>query len=122
MPTGRIPIRLLNAVVLVLVASLPASAEVMDKEPSQLAIWSWSIVAAGIGYGLCRLRPWLAFITLPLALSFIALILLELADPHVGPAILREAGWPYLAGLGGGTILIVLAHTVGIVSHHHRRA
>jgi hypothetical protein len=104
-----------------LVVAPSAAAEVMDKEPGRLLIWGWSVLAAVIVYGLCRFRPWSAAVTLPLALSLSAAIALELADPFVGPAILAEEGWPYVASVVGATILIVSGHVAGLVAHRRRR-
>jgi hypothetical protein len=109
------------APLLALVVATPAASEVLDKEPGQLLTWGWSVIAAGIGYGLCRLRPWLGAVSLPLGLLLIVAIVLKLADPFVGPAILAEAGWPYVASAVAATIVIVSGHAAGIVAHRRRR-
>ena len=69
--------------------------EVMDKEPS--ALW-----LAGCYGGVCvaaflasRVRWWLGLLLLPVIVACTNIP--ELRDPYVGPEIVREAGWYYVA-------------------------
>lgn len=68
-------------------------AEVMDKEPAIGQIWLWALSLAFTGFVLSRVRWWLAFVTLPLTLLLIA----DVMDSSVGPAIRQEAGIGYVA-------------------------
>jgi len=70
--------------------------EVMDKEPSLLAVWLLFLFLAVGGFLLCHYRYWLLLVTLPISLFFAWLYLSELRDPFVGPAIIREAGKGYV--------------------------
>jgi len=69
--------------------------EVMDKEPSLLALAAVYGVLCATAYVGSRKRWWLGLLLLP----FVGLVnnVAELRDPYVGPAILQEAGWPYVA-------------------------
>jgi hypothetical protein len=69
--------------------------EVMDKEPSLLALAATYGVLCAIGLLASRKRWWLGLLLLP----FIVLVnnAPELRDPQVGPAILQEAGRQYVA-------------------------
>ena len=69
--------------------------EVMDKEPSLLGIWALFLLVGATGFLLCHLhRAWL-ILALPVALLLSLSHLTELHDPHIGPAILNEAGRSY---------------------------
>ena len=106
---------------LLVLAATPASAEVMDKEPSQLMIWTWAVVASGIVYWVGRRKGWLALILLPVGLLLPWAIVGELLDPHVGSHIVREAGWSYVVSVGLSTIMMVVAFAAGVVSGWRRR-
>ena len=69
--------------------------EVMDKEPSMLQMMVIGSVCAVIGFFLCRKWLWAAIICVPMTLLILSGPLLELNDPQVGPAILKEAGTIY---------------------------
>jgi hypothetical protein len=73
-----------------------AHAEVMDKEPSLLAVWGWAVISAALLFAVVRFRPWLLFGVAPLPALFFYGLLSEVIDPFVGPAMLREAGNVYI--------------------------
>jgi hypothetical protein len=78
----------------VLTAVLPAIvwAEAMDKEPTLGQVWVIGSATAVLGF-----FGWRCHLAFGVAASLIAAVLAwvlhaELNDPHVGPAILEEAG------------------------------
>ena len=83
---------------LTLILLLPeiAHAEVMDKEPSLLAVWGVALIAAVAMFVAARFRPWLLVIVVPLPVLFSYGLLAEVTDQFVGPAVLREAGNVYI--------------------------
>jgi hypothetical protein len=73
-----------------------ARAEVMDKEPSLLAVWGWAVISAALLFAVVKFRPWLLLGVAPLPALFFYGLLSEVIDPFVGPAMLREAGNLYI--------------------------
>jgi hypothetical protein len=70
--------------------------EVMDKEPSLLRLY---VIFGGVGLlGLfaCRRIPWLALLLTPGVALLGWLVTVDLRDPFVRDAIMREAGRRYL--------------------------
>ncbi len=92
-----------------------ASAEVMDKEPGQAVIWTWCLAASLIGFFAGRYKPWLGGVLLVIALILPANVLVELGDQHIGPRIVREAGWSYVVGAWAATALLLVSSVSGIV-------
>jgi len=88
---------------------------VMDKEPTLRAIWGAAVLLGFVGFAAARFRRWLV---LP-ALILIAIVawsrLGELADPIVGPAIVREAGRGYLIQSCAAVALAVILSVLGLV-------
>lgn len=72
-------------------------AEVADKEFTATTVVMASLVAAGIGYGLVRASKWLIPLALGPAAFWAFLVVPELNDHFVGPAIVRELGYGYVA-------------------------
>ena len=70
--------------------------EVMDKEPSLPFIWGFFLVLGIGGFFLTRKRPIFLLPILFLLCSCALPIISELNDPHVGPAIISEAGETYV--------------------------
>ena len=70
--------------------------EVMDKEPSLPEVWSAAIILAAAGAIAGFLRPRWLFAILPLTAAASWVLLSELRDPYVGPAIRAEAGEDYV--------------------------
>jgi hypothetical protein len=77
-----------------------AAFEVMDKEPPLWLISLGCFGAGAIGMLAARRRPVLCapFVAVVLLVAFA--LYLELRDPFVGPSIVREGGFAYLAGCG----------------------
>jgi hypothetical protein len=69
--------------------------EVMDKEPRTWGITAWFLGLGIVGFQLCKKRPWTWFLMAPIVICSGFVIVLELNDPYVGPAILHEAGRAY---------------------------
>ena len=67
-------------------------AEVMDKEPSLVAVIVIGLAAAVLGSSVAMIRWWLSLLASLSAFFVGAAILSELWDPFVGPAIRTEAG------------------------------
>ena len=74
----------------------PALAEVADKEPSVGGMWAWALTVNVVALLLEMLRPRLGLIVVPFAALSAWTTHMELSDPYVGPAILRELGPSYI--------------------------
>ena len=86
--------------------------EVMDKEWPLSWVLLVFFVGGAVGFFASRKWRWSAFIFLPLLALLGAVQLVELWDPHVGPAIQQEAGntyviWSYIS-IGSGIILPIM--------------
>jgi len=108
------------AILVLALAAQSAGAEVMDKEPSLRTIWLWVAVGATVAVVSCSWRPILAIISLPLTLALPVASILELRDPHVGKAIVAEAGSGYAASVYAVAGLIVLAHVAAVAAKIQR--
>jgi len=71
-------------------------AEVADKEFTATAVVVASLIAAGFGYGLTRVSKWLTPLAVAPAVVWTLMVVPELNDRFVGPAILRELGYGYV--------------------------
>jgi hypothetical protein len=87
-------------------------AEVMDKEPTLATLWATAGVIALAGVAAARLRWWLAALPTLVGAVFAQGVLVELYDPYVGPAILREAGRSYVLG-GHAASVVALIVPIG---------
>lgn len=106
-------VRPLPALIVVLTAS-PATAEVMDKEPSVGAIWKSVLVAVAIACVAAVLQRWLLLVSFLVFLPSAAILAwTESHNRHVGPAILSEAG-PGYPLTANATVALVLAAHVGL--------
>jgi hypothetical protein len=99
---------------------LAALFEVMDKEPSLLEVWILFLTLGIGGFLLCRYRRWMLAVVLPLIFFCIYGHLMELHDPSVGPAIVREAGQSYVTQSSIVTALAVSLPFLGIVMSRKR--
>jgi len=70
--------------------------EVMDKEPSLSFIWGFFLVMGIGGFFLTRKHPAFLLLILLFVYAFASLIISEINDPYVGPAIIQEAGQGYI--------------------------
>jgi hypothetical protein len=112
-----------TSVALIAVVPSAAWAEVMDKEPTLARIWGVGLLTGALG-----LFAWRRHIVLGAVASLIAGLLAfalhaELADPHVGSAILAEAGRSYVVQAYGVMFLCAALHVAGALSriHAHRQ-
>ena len=97
---------------LLLLLTLPAAAEVMDKEPGLLAIWVGAFFAIPIAWLTGRLLPLLGWVVvLPLLPALVALA--ECYDSQFGPAILREVGPAYAIQAHAAPALTLVAYLIG---------
>ena len=62
-------------------------AEVMDKEPTLVFIWVSAMTLAILGWAASLFRWWTGLIVATISAILSILMLLELHDPFVGPAI-----------------------------------
>ena len=92
----------------------PVFAEVGDKEPTLLSIWSIAIVVSVVCFLLCRWRVWLLVVALPLAISLIYSTISWLRDSHEGPAIVRELGPVYVVHAWIAAFIPLLFMAVGL--------
>ena len=104
----------LTAVAILLVLTTQAHAEVMDKEPSLSEVWLVALPAAIVSLIACRFSPWWTLLTVPIFLLYLASFINEVTDPFVGPAILAEAGWTYVAGCSIAFLFVAAAHAAGV--------
>jgi hypothetical protein len=68
-------------------SAIPVWAEVMDKEPTVTANWTWAVFSAVLAVIAWRWRWWVGAIVSTLALTGIFFMYQEITDPFVGPAI-----------------------------------
>ena len=98
-----------------------ASAEVMDKEPTLLSLWSSALLLGVVGF-----FAWRRHVTLGAIAGLAAAVLvwsfhLELTDPHVGPAILQEAGRGYVLQAYAAILVCAALHLAGIAAFVRQR-
>jgi len=79
-----------------MVNTFPILAEVADKEPTLAWLWTVAAVLSVASFALCRWRRWTAIIAIPAAVFWICLLLPEIRDRFVDPAILQELGRGYV--------------------------
>lgn len=79
-----------------MVNTFPILAEVVDKEPTLTWLWTIAAILSAASFALCRWRRWTAVIAIPAAAFWIWLLLPEIRDRFVGPAILQELGRGYV--------------------------
>ena|ERR1043165_9527444 len=78
-----------------MVSVLPILAEVADKEFSVATLWVVTAVLSAVAFALSRWRRWATIIALPPIFIWMWLLLSEIHDRFVGPAILAELGRGY---------------------------
>lgn len=77
--------------------AIPLIAEVADKEPPAWTFVECAIVCIVMSWPLVRWKKWLAVVAFPLAFVSAAIVLEEVRSPDVGPAIVQELGYSYVA-------------------------
>jgi hypothetical protein len=71
-------------------------AEVADKEPTILAVWSLAGLFCILAFAFSWVRRWGVFVAVLVAALSGFVTYSWLRDPHEGPAILRELGRGYV--------------------------
>ena len=84
------------------------------NEPSLRTIWAGAAVLGLVGYAAARFRRWLVLPALALIAVAVWMQLGDLLDPHVGPAIMQEAGLWYVVQAGAAAALAVILCVVGL--------
>ena len=92
-------------------------AEVMDKEPTLGWVWASAVFFGCVGFWAWRRGPWLGVVAAALSWAFVWAFAVELNDPSVGPAILREAGNGYVGQVYLSLGLCGVLHLLGIAAH-----
>src|SRR5262245_40394120 len=90
-----------------------AVAEVMDKEPTLAVTWTWALLGGVVGLVGWHFRWWAGAGLAVLPAAYFALLHLELTDPHVGRAIVAEAGLGYLFWSYGAVATFLVLHLTG---------
>src|SRR4051812_46893307 len=72
-------------------------AEVADKEPSALILLGVGLMSALISLALVSWKKWLAVVAVLFAVFSAALLLDGVRSPDVGPALISELGYSYVA-------------------------
>ena len=104
------------------VISGPATAEVTDKEMPLAGVWAWGLGGAVVIYFVARYLHWSLAVICLLAASLVPwAILQEVHDPHVGPAIVREAGLTYVLSAHASLALVWGAAIMGVYLRRRRR-
>jgi hypothetical protein len=100
-----------------LLLTLPtlAHAEVMDKEPAVSVVWGWAIFGGVLGASAWSVRWWLGLPISAVVGLRLAGVWSEIADPHVGVAILAEAGEGYLWSIAGANVTAAALHVLGAI-------
>ena len=86
----------------------------MDKEPSLRVIWGGAVALGLSGYAAVRFRRWLVLPSLALIAIAIWIQLGDLLDPHIGPAILQQAGLWYVGQACAAAALAVILCVLGL--------
>jgi hypothetical protein len=94
--------------------------EVMDKEPSLTFVWVSFLLIGAVGFLLSHYRIKLSFVVLTIALFVAYIHLMELHDPSVGPAIVREAGQTYVAQSYIALAISVILPCLGIMTRRKK--
>jgi len=96
-------------------------AEVSDKVPSIQQLWLQGIMVALVLSILVRFSYWF-FIVAALIVIFFGITSYEtIADPYVGPAILKEQGTAYVVALFGSVVLMILGILAGWFLNYKKR-
>ena len=92
-----------------------AFAEVVDKEPTLFAIWVSALIGSLVCFLSGQYKWWIPIIIFPIAIARPLGCVIATLDPHVGPAIFNEAGWPYVIQAYAATFLVLLSIITGII-------
>ena len=102
-----------TGIALLLLFPLTVNAEVSDKMATQPDLWlSGLLVGVLIAAGI-RWSKWLNLVGLPLTALFVYFAYDTLAQPDIGPAIIREQGGHYIVALYGSASLALIGVLIG---------
>jgi hypothetical protein len=90
-------------------------AEVADKEPTVMWLWTVAAIISAVSFALCRWRRWAALVAIPAAVIWIWILLPEINDPLVGPAILEELGRGYVMQTYFAAFIPLLFLVLGLI-------
>lgn len=105
-----------SILVFLLLSVTTVHAEVLDKELSTATVIAWSLIGSVLGWLLCRRVPLAFVVSLPAALLGPCSAIESLSDPHVGPALLTEAGQTYLVAAYLGATSVAIAHALALAT------
>lgn len=100
---------------------LNVCAEVSDKMPTQSGLWITGLVGGTVAALLLRSSKRLNILAVPLVLLFFYFAYDTLAQPDIGPAIIKEQGTPYVMALYGSAVLVLMGIIVGNVLNKMKR-
>lgn len=106
---------------LLVVTPQVAFAEVMDKELPLEAIWPAALATGIAGFVGWRFAWPVALLAMVGGGIFFLALLGEINDPHVGPAIVREAGQAYVNRAYAALATFVALHASGMALRFHTR-
>ena len=90
-----------------------AFAEVSDKMATQSELWVTGIIFGIVLALLLLWSKWMNIIALPIAFLFFYFAYDTLAQPDIGPAIIKEQGKPYIFALYGSASFVLLGVCIG---------
>jgi hypothetical protein len=109
------------AVFIAMAWTLPAYAEVMDKEPSVPMIWGAATVCSALGFIAARFKPVLVVGTGVLAVLLLGGVVAEINDKTIGQAIIKEAGKSYPIQAYAAIAVVILAHVTGLALRQYQK-
>lgn len=109
--------RLVIAVLAVLVggaSTIPAYADLIDKEPSAMSNWAWAILGGLAAIPAWWWRWWAGLPVTLFILFGLYAVHLEIQDPFVGPAIRAEFGQSYATQFYLAAVIWLLLNGIGV--------
>jgi hypothetical protein len=76
--------------------------------------WTWALVGGGLGLLGWHFRWWAGIALALLPAAYFVALHQEIADPHVGPAIVQEAGYRYVLWSYGAVAIFLAIHLAGL--------
>ena len=98
----------------ILLLPFPALAEVSDKMPTITQLWLQGLIGAILLLLLIRRFIWASILGFCVVPFFAFASYDMLADPFVGPAIMKEQGTSYIVSAYGSVVLMFAGLAVGI--------
>ena len=92
-----------------------AQAEVMDKESSLTINIYWGLISSILCLLTARFTPWFLLIIVPFPIFYFYALVIEILDPFVGKAILKETGNIYIYSSYGLPVLITANIIIGFL-------